>query len=135
NWAPNLLAITRLRMELLQTLVSDCKLQSGTSIGRHSTDQPNFDAMVDLTSFGAKTGIFWLKSWHFGGRGMARLVCRQACPAGMKIIAAVFHANWIAKGMDYFTSNGSPPIFRPSRILCVRWSYIHLFRHRREMAS
>src|SRR5262245_3720553 len=41
NWAPNLLAITRLRMELLQTLVSDCKLQSGTSIGRHSTDQPN----------------------------------------------------------------------------------------------
>jgi hypothetical protein len=37
--------------------------------------------MVDLTSFGAKTGIFQLKNRLFGGRRKARLFVGAIIPA------------------------------------------------------
>jgi hypothetical protein len=37
------------------------------TIGRYSTHQPNFTAMVDPATFGAEAGFFWLKYGRFKG--------------------------------------------------------------------
>jgi len=47
-------------------LIANCNLEMIT-IGRCSTHQPNFTAMVDPASFGAKAGFFWLKYGRFKG--------------------------------------------------------------------
>jgi hypothetical protein len=56
--------------------------------------------MVDLTSFGAETGIFWLKYRLFRGD---EVDLHHHC-TGNAVVVSAFQ---IAKEMEYFTSNCS----------------------------
>jgi hypothetical protein len=47
-------------------LIANCNLEMIT-IGRYSTHQPNFTAMVDPATFGAEAGFFRLKYGRFKG--------------------------------------------------------------------
>jgi hypothetical protein len=84
--------------------------------------------MVDLTTFRAKAGMFWLKYWLFLGGS----VDLQHHSTGK---AAVFRAFQIAKKMEYFTSNCSLWISSPRGKRRMRPPCIDRLGSRPEMAS